>query len=158
MLHCIAMHEEDCEDVLPDGIYGTQTASAVSSFQKAHALPVTGVADQNTWDQIVAAYQQTEADSDAAWQVPIEMGPGSVYGKGDNHPYVRLFQSMLQQIAEDCHSITRPDVSGQMDDATSCAVMDFQALCGLPMTGEMDKCTWKNLAIQYASVACSDRE
>ena len=37
-----------------DGIYGDQTAAAVTAFQKANGLPQTGKVDRATWDKLFA--------------------------------------------------------------------------------------------------------
>ena len=54
MLRTLAKYDPRHETLIPDGIYGPATKSAVSKFQRIHGLPVTGVADQQTWEQIVA--------------------------------------------------------------------------------------------------------
>lgn len=43
-----------------DGIYGAATEEAVRAFQSRFYLPVTGVIDIRTWDQIVAVYNFLE--------------------------------------------------------------------------------------------------
>ena len=53
MLRVIAENDPSHERIIPDGIYGPETVSAVSSFQRIHGLPVTGVTDQDTWEAIV---------------------------------------------------------------------------------------------------------
>ena len=57
MLRVLAEHDPRHETLVPDGIYGPATVSAVSKFQRIHGLPVTGIADQRTWEQIVAEYE-----------------------------------------------------------------------------------------------------
>ena len=57
MLRVIAESDELQPSVIPDGIYGPQTVTAVSTFQRRHGLPITGITDQNTWDQIVVVYE-----------------------------------------------------------------------------------------------------
>ena len=42
-----------------------------------------------------------------------------------------------------------PELSGTLDQATSLSVASFQELSGLPQTGELDKVTWKHLALHY---------
>lgn len=44
----------------PDGIYGAATEEAVRAFQRRFYLPVTGVIDIRTWEQIVAVYNFLE--------------------------------------------------------------------------------------------------
>ena len=43
MLRVIAEDGGYIPTVVPDGIYGPQTATAVSTFQRRHALPITGI-------------------------------------------------------------------------------------------------------------------
>ena len=43
-----------------DGIYGAATEEAVRAFQRRFYLPVTGVIDIRTWEQIVAVYNFLE--------------------------------------------------------------------------------------------------
>ena len=43
-----------------DGIYGAATEEAVRAFQSRFYLPVTGVIDIRTWEQIVAVYNFLE--------------------------------------------------------------------------------------------------
>ena len=59
MLRVIAQHNSTHPDVIPDGIYGPETVAAVSAFQQLHALPITGITDQNTWEAIVEAVSYT---------------------------------------------------------------------------------------------------
>ena len=68
MLRVIAEHDPSYLSVVPDGIYGTDTMNAVSRFQRNKGLPITGVADQDTWETIVEEYNPalikiTEAES-----------------------------------------------------------------------------------------------
>lgn len=149
MLRSLAYHDDSYQNVLPDGIYGPETASAVSVFQRNHALPVTGVADQETWDHIVAAYDISLIDTDPAWPIILDIAVGEAFRKGDCHPYIYLIQSMLRTIADVYHATSKPEITGMLDDQTVVAISDFQALSDLPMTGVMDKRTWKHLAIQY---------
>ena len=36
-----------------------------------------------------------------------------------------------------------------LDEPTADSLSSFQILCGLPMTGTLDKHTWKHLALHY---------
>ena len=57
MLRTLAEHDSRYQTVVPDGVYSSGTMQAVSQFQKLHSLPVTGVVDQNTWEEIVRSYE-----------------------------------------------------------------------------------------------------
>ena len=86
MLRVIAQNDAAHPDVIPDGIYGPETVAAVSSFQKLHALPITGITDQNTWEAIVAAYEPALVEVDAAAPIEVVWNPGATLGAGDQHP------------------------------------------------------------------------
>ena len=49
MLRVLAEQDDRYDTLVPDGIYGSATQSAVSKFQRIHGLPVTGITDHLTW-------------------------------------------------------------------------------------------------------------
>ena len=149
MLRIIAQEDRRQPSLIPDGIYGNQTTAAVSAFQRNHGLPVTGVADQNTWDQIVLAYEPAMIRVGEAEPLQIILDPGHVIRRGDSEPNVYVLQAVLIVLSEVYSSITPPGMTGVLDDATAASLEAFQLLTGLPQTGELDKITWKHLALQY---------
>ena len=66
MLRVIAENDAVHETVIPDGIYGPETLSAVSTFQRLHGLPVTGVTDNRTWDAVVEIYESALVEQQEA--------------------------------------------------------------------------------------------
>ena len=52
MLRTIASVEPGQMNVMPDGIYGSQTAAAVRSFQRRQGLNPTGVVDEATFSEV----------------------------------------------------------------------------------------------------------
>ena len=149
MLRVIAEDDDRLPTVVPDGIYGPTTMQAVSAFQRQNGLPVTGVADQITWEQIVAVYEPALVRVGKAEPIEIVMDPGKVFRFGDSSPYIYLLQSMLIQLSNDHPAINRPDHSGVIDTSTADALSAFQRLSALPVTGELDKITWKHLVHQF---------
>lgn len=149
MLRSLAHTDENYRSVIPDGVYGPETHSAVSTFQRKHALPVTGIVNHETWEHIVTAYNISLIDTDPAWPIITDIAVGEVFRKGDQHPYVFLIQSMLGTISEVYHAISKPEITGIMDDPSVISVSEFQVLNDLPMTGNVDKRTWKHLTIHY---------
>lgn len=149
MLRVIAEHDPNYVSLIPDGIYGAETVRAVSVFQRSHGLPVTGITDQTTWEAIVAAYEPALIQQDAAYPLNILLNPNQVIRKGERHPNLYLAQSILTVLSQIYRSIGLPSLNGLLDEATSDALASFQALSGLPMSGNLDKNTWKHLALQY---------
>jgi len=59
MLRAISRINASIPPVIPSGIYSGDTVSAVSAFQQEYGLPVTGVVNRGTWNEIVRIYDDT---------------------------------------------------------------------------------------------------
>ncbi len=149
MLRVLSEDDRRLPTVVPDGVYGPTTMNAVASFQRTAGIPVTGIADQITWELIVRAYEPALIRVGKAEPIEIIMDPGQVFRSGDSSPYIYLLQSMLTQLSHDNPSIAQPGHSGVMDADTQASLSAFQQLAGLPTTGELDKITWKHLVRQF---------
>lgn len=149
MLRVLAEDDPALAKVIPDGFYGRQTQHAVEVFQRSRGLPVTGVADLATWDQIRLAYAPARTRTDQAEPLQLILNPGQVISQGERHPYLYLVQAMLTTLAEIYGSITQVEMTGVLDFVTGQALSDFQYLNNLEQTGTLDKVTWKHLARHY---------
>lgn len=153
MLRIIAENDPSHEAIIPDGIYGPETVSAVSTFQRIHGLPITGITDNRTWDTVVEVYEVARIAQLEAYPLLVILNPGQVIRKGERHPHLYLVQAMLTVLAEQYKSIGMPSSTGILDESTTDAIASFQAISGLPMTGHLDKHTWKHLVLQYPLAA-----
>ena len=149
MLRVIAEYDDAYLTVVPDGIYGPDTTHAVSLIQRRNSLPVTGITNQDTWEQIVLLYNNAIISVEKAEPIEILIDPGQVFKDGDSGPYVYLLQSMLIQLSQEHHSIQKPEHTGFVDTVTIQSIEDFQRLSALPVTGILDKITWKHLVKQF---------
>lgn len=150
MLRVIAEDDPRLPTLIPDGIYGQSTMQSVTAFQRLYGLPITGIADQATWDKIVAVYEPALIRIGPAEPIEIILEPGQVFRLGDRNAYIYLLQSILTQLSTENPTINKPEHNGILDDPTSEALAAFQLLAGLPPTGELDRITWKYLAKQFA--------
>ncbi len=153
MLRTIAQLEPSQPSVIPDGVYTTQTTQAVSAFQRRKGLPVTGVTDQNTWEHIVRDYRRANVEQQPAQPVQITLNPGQIIAKGEANILLYLIQSMLLVLSAGDSGIPAPALTGVLDELTENAILALQVLSELPPTGELDKATWKNLALQFSAAA-----
>ena len=153
MLRVLAENDDSYETLIPDGIYGDATRSAVARFQRKHGLNVTGVTDQDTWNAIVAEYEPALVNVNFAQPLEIILNPGQILRRGERDVNLYLVQAVLMALSEIYGSIPRPAATGILDDATADALSSFQQLTGLPMTGQVDKQTWKHLALHYPLAA-----
>ena len=150
MLRLLHLDDDRYVNVIPDGIYGNDTQNAVAVFQRLKGIPVTGVADQRTWDAVVEDYEEALIRVDQAESIEILLDAGSVLRFGERDPHIYLLQSMLTYLSEVYPPITRPPHSGYMDAQTATAVETFQRLNGLPITGNVDRKTWKHISRQFS--------
>lgn len=150
MLRVIELDKGGRTAVVPDGIYSNDTSISVASLQRENDLPVTGLADNETWDRIFTQYEEALIRIDEAEPIEVFLDPGQVLQEGNSGPYIYLLQSMLIFLS-DIHSTIRPPVhNGIYDQDTVFAVRDLQKLALLPVTGQTDRKTWKNIARQFS--------
>ena len=153
MLRVIAQTEEAQPSLIPDGIYGPQTISAVAAFQRSRGLPITGITDQETWEAVVAAYEPALILVDESEPIAVVFEPNEVITAGQKHPNIYLAQGMLMVLSEVYGSISPPGMSGVLDIPTGESLSSFQRLNALPDTGQLDRITWKRLALHYPAAA-----
>ena len=149
MLRVLAEDDRTLPTVIPDGIYGQETITAVSAFQRRAGLPVTGIANQETWDAVVKAYEPALIRVDKAAPIEVIIDPGKVYRQGDSSANLYLLQAMLAFLSRYHTDIGSPEQNGVLDATTAEALAAFQLLAGLPPTGELDKVTWRYLVNQF---------
>lgn len=149
MLRVLAEDDRTLSSLIPDGIYGNQTRQAVTAFQRKFGLPATGVVDQSTWERIVAEHGPALVRVGPAEPLQLILNPNQIIRRGESHPYLFIVQSMLVTLAEIYGSLLAPAITGILDEVTADALASFQYLSALPQTGELDKNTWRHLALQY---------
>lgn len=149
MLRILAEDDATLPTVVPDGIYGSTTMQAVTAFQRREGIPVTGVADQRTWERIVSAYRPALIRIGKAEPIEILLEPGQVFRLGDEGPYIYLMQSLLIWLSTQHDTIPAPLHTGVLDAQSAQALQAFQKIAGLPQTGQLDRITWRNLSKQF---------
>jgi len=90
---------------------------------------------------------------DEAQPVEIILNPNEVLAFGESSPYLYVAQAMLFVLAKIYGSVGVPSMSGVLDNATADSLSSFQTLIGLPVTGDLDKHTWKHLALHFPLAA-----
>ena len=149
MLRVLAENDDSYKALIPDGIYGPDTMEAVRVFQRHHRLPVTGITNLETWDRIAELYALALVEIVQPQSLCVLLNPGQTITYGEQNPAVYLAQVILTVLAENYHCLSAPDITGGLDLATRDSLAAFQQLSGLPMTGNLDRHTWKHLALQF---------
>ncbi len=149
MLRTLSFLDEDLPAVVPDGIFGSATAGAVSAFQQKNGLPVTGIADAGTHAAIVAAYEAALPRLTAA-EAPIVRFPARLtIAPGQTHPHVFLVQGMLAALHSLFPELPMPELTGRIDGKTEAGIRAVQSLHQSSPTGQLDGETYNQLSRLY---------
>lgn len=153
MLRVVAQQDTRIPMVVPDGIFGPVTQQAVKAFQKTVELPPTGNVDQRTWEKLVLVFDLANVEQQRAQALVPVLNAGQVLKSGADNLHTCLVQAMLHVLCQVYGNLPDVGMTGCMDAPTMTAVRRFQTVCGLPVTGQVDKGTWRHLALQYAMAA-----
>ena len=157
MLQVISLNDPRIQMIIPDGIYGKTTMVAVNQFQQLYNIPITGIADQNTWDKIVEIYDYARLNIEPAENIEIILDKNESLKLNDEGAYVYFLQTMLKALSNKYPTMIAPDISGNYDTNTYDAVKEFQKLTSLQETGQTDKATWKHIVHQFSLLSAADK-
>lgn len=149
MLRTISECREGIPAVIPDGIYGPQTVRCVKAFQRMEGPPVTGTADETTWNAVRRAFAAARIEVEPAAPLQIEMGVNAAMTEGCREPNVLLVQAVLHNLHGMYANLGDCPMSGVFDCDTAVAVRSLQHCCGMQESGILDKPTWRMAAALY---------
>ena len=151
-LRQLAYFDDSIPFVPIDGNKGPTTSDALRAYQSRRGLPVTGVADRETWEALYEDYLVSlEEEAPPAGFSPFPSEPNDYALKlGDKSFAVAAVQYMLEEISV-FFPITPIATTGIYDEATRDAVNEVQIRYLLPVTGKVDKLTWNALVRLYDS-------
>jgi len=122
-----------------DNAFGAATENALKRFQREQGLPVTGVADQATWDKLR--------------QPPEVLRPA--LSRGAKSEAVETLQELINS-SRDQRGLPKIPEDGVFGAETESALRDFQREHGLSATGEADAATWATLSGEDLVVAAPE--
>jgi len=134
-----------------DGIFDAQTEAALREFQRLRGFPVTGSADQATWERLYADYRASLALNSPPRAVliyPLEPFSYELTLDSIGLP-VTVLQAMLLELQQNYSPLSEVKITGVFDEQTATAVRVFQSLNQLPATGSVGQMTWNAIVDQY---------
>ena len=151
-LAVIGAYYESVQPVDITGYFGNQTEASLKSFQETYGLPITGIADRDTWNDLYRAY------AGIVESVPIMDGnttvlyPGVVLKEGITNEYVKIIQEYLTLIHEAYPAIPAVSNTGYFGPVTKSAVIAFQKQFGLTQNGIVGAEVWDEIARVYSDL------
>ena len=149
MLRNLASVDERLTTVVPDGIYGETTKSAVESFQRLHGFPATGIADLETWEHIVREHDRHEIIYGPAHPLYCCLQPGQTIIPGEENLHMYVINGALQALSTQYESMPMADSGGLFTEGSAEAVKWLQSVAQMETTGYIDRQTWRMLAGLY---------
>ncbi len=141
-----------------DGSFGPETENAVRAFQRVYGLPVTGIVDERTWNDLFNVYRGIVlATPEYYTGVPVAPFPGYILTIGMQGNDVRLLQEYLNALSEVYSELPPLNVDGVFGTATRDAVYAFQSLFGLGVNGVVNVLTWDAITNAYSDTVQSRR-
>lgn len=148
-LRAISGNYPEVASVVPDGIYGAETARSVSQFQQRFGLPDTGETNPETWDRIFETYFAVLLERktpDPLFAFPTS---SAVIGMGETGDIVFIIQVILTDLSRRFRNFRSIPVTGIYDRPTEREIARFQSIALLPQTGQVNRTTWDRLARFY---------
>ena len=145
----ISRLDKDIPSLVPDGIFGEETAESVTVFQRKHLLAQTGKVDIDTWNKLLE-----ESDRAVfAFSEPVQTAPALNsdfplrIGK-ESHLNSKL-NLMLSRLSDFYGNFSGAVLSSEYTEETEQLISLFQSLSGNSVTGVTDKSTWNLLSALY---------
>lgn len=150
MLRELSFYYTAIPRIIPDGIFGQETADSVTAFQRFFRLPVTGTVDNDTWDAVVLAYNGVQRRTGPGmstaglpgWRYPAQPGQRCVY--------LYLIQAMFRALSHVLEGVEEGGLSGSNTPINANNVRWLQRRGGLRETGAMGQEEWNLLARLYS--------
>lgn len=149
-LSIIAYFNQALQPVPLDGNFDSGTTDAVERFQRFYGLPVTGIVDNATWNEIDRVYVETVAALPEGYQGNnAKLYPGYFLSSGMRGQNITDLQTYLNLIGRNIPEIPIVPITGFFGEQTEEAVRIFQRLFGIPVSGAVGPVTWYQIALQY---------
>lgn len=138
-LSTIRRFHNDIPPVKIDGIFGTDTRTAVQAFQRSVGLTPDGIVGSFTWNNLIRAYESIRASQDLSSDV---FPPTGTLVLGSRSADVTRLQNWLNRLSEVYPQIEPVPATGFYGELTRNAVLTFQQLYGLTPTGNVNPYTF----------------
>ena len=154
-LRTLSYHDKRITPPPIDGIWERDTRQALQDFQALYGLPVTGRADERTWNALYREYRAALARNTPPRPIAFftSSNPPIYLRTGAERFEVSVLQHMLRELSERYDLGNRVTPTGKYDAVTADAVKAFQARNHLPDSGEVDLATWNALSDQFNALS-----
>ncbi len=153
-LRQLSYHDGDIPPVPVDGIWDSETARALTAFQRKNGLVPTGRVDRATFELLKLQYEESLAQNSPPAKLDVFPRIPANYsvGEGDEGFLVDAIQYILGEL-EQLYTFGPVVQSGIYDVATASLVRLFQDANSITPTGRVDRETWDAMTVQHNLLA-----
>lgn len=142
--------------VFTNGVFGTDTDSAVRAFQRIFNLTADGIVGKATWYKISYVYVSVKrlAELTSEGQSPDFKIPEDtvVLSRGDRGDAVAVLQYLLEYISVFYKNVLPTDIDGVFGTLTEESLISYQNAFGVEPTGTTTEQTWNSLYQTYLDI------
>lgn len=129
-----------------DGVFGEGTRRAVEAFQTSEGLTADGVVGRETWNALVARYDQILATlPDEPGEFAETIYPGRFLSEGQSGGEVLRLQRFINRVADVYPDVPRVTEDGEFGPSTAAAVRAIQTANGITPNGVVGPVTWNTI-------------
>lgn len=142
--------------VFTNGVFGTDTDSAVRAFQRIFNLTADGIVGKATWYKISYVYTSVKrlAELTSEGQSPDFKIPEQpvILSRGDTGDAVAVLQYLLEYISIFYKNVLPADIDGVFGALTESSLISYQSAFGIEQTGTTTEQTWDSLYKTYLDI------
>lgn len=133
-----------------NGNFDDMTMDCVTAFQKLKKLPLTGVADKDTWLELIKACDGFRATGNTKKEYP---GAPVVKGsRGDSVVFVQNALNAIKSVISGKSDIISDGICGEK---TQNEIKEIQTLFGFRPDGVVEEKLWRALSREYSCIGFS---
>ena len=142
-LYRISHHDERIPPIIPDGVFGRETAEAVKAFQRTQGLPVDGITDSATWSALAGRHSDLNT-----LPIQLEVFPKNyILVPETTGELVYIIQMLLNILSREYANIPLTELNGIYSPEMQNAVSAFKKISGTdPDMQGIGTDTWNMLA------------
>lgn len=148
-LRLISYYYNTVPAVIPDGIFSPQTKESVMGFQKTFSLPITGVADFDTWEKIIKVFNEISEYEEEALSPLVFPATNFFINPGESPLSLYIIHSMLYSLSTIFKNLGNFSITGTHDEFSVNFIKLLQKLFNLEANGIIDKKTFNMISALY---------
>lgn len=155
ILNVLSMFYSNVPSVPQSGEFGAEMKRAVLDFQINNGLLQNGIVNAETWDVMYRQFKgivDTVMTTKRLNDIETKPYPDRVLEYGSSGENVKTLQEYINTVYLVFPSVTAVTPTGNYGSNTRQAVLNYQAIFGLPETGRVDRQTWDSIANTYKDI------